>query len=336
MNIFPDKQQLPFFLLRYVILAGLFMLGGCFMMSMPGKSHTGTLPASTPEERMTAEHLKADVTMLADTIGERNTTCYPQLQQSAEYISSRFRQMGYVVREESYLVDGKSVSNIEAELKGNRQPDEIVLIGAHYDSPPGSPGANDNASGVAALLELANKFKNLKPGHTLRFVAFVNEELPYFQTDLMGSRVYAANARKRGDNIVAMFALETIGYYSDKPGSQQYPPPFNLFFPDTGNFIGIVGNLASRPLVRDSIRTFRETTPFPSEGLAAPSFIKGVGWSDQWSFWQEGYPGIMITDTAPFRYPHYHEASDTPDKLDYERMARVVTGIGRVVEGVVK
>lgn len=248
MNIFPDKQQLPFFLLRYVILAGLFMLGGCFMMSMPGKSHTGTLPASTPEERMTAEHLKADVTMLADTIGERNTTCYPQLQQSAEYISSRFRQMGYVVREESYLVDGKSVSNIEAELKGNRQPDEIVLIGAHYDSPPGSPGANDNASGVAALLELANKFKNLKPGHTLRFVAFVNEELPYFQTDLMGSRVYAANARKRGDNIVAMFALETIGYYSDKPGSQQYPPPFNLFFPDTGNFIGIVGNLASRPL----------------------------------------------------------------------------------------
>jgi hypothetical protein len=336
MKIFPNRKQLPFFLLRYAILAGLFMLGGCFMMSMPGKSHTGTLPPPTPEERITAEHLKTDVTMLAETIGERNTNHYFQLLQSAEYISRSLRRMGYIVREESYLVDGKKVSNIEAELKGNRQPDEIVLIGAHYDSPPGSPGANDNASGVAALLELANKFKDAKQGRTLRFMAFVNEEPPYFQTDLMGSRVYAANARKLGDNIVAMLALETIGYYSDKPGSQQYPPPFNLFFPDSGNFIGFVGNLASRSLVRDSIRTFRETTPFPTEGLAAPNFIKGVGWSDQWAFWQEGYPGIMITDTAPFRYPHYHEATDTPDKLDYERMARVVAGIGRVVEGVVK
>lgn len=336
MKIFPNRRQLPFFVLRYSILIGLFTLGGCFMMAMPGKSHTGTLSPLTAKERITAEHLKTDVTMLAETIGERNTGCYLQLQQSAEYISSRLRQMGYVIHVETYLVDGKNVSNIEAELKGSRLQNEIVVVGAHYDSPPGSPGANDNASGVAAMLELAKKFKDSKPGRTLRFVAFVNEEPPYFQTDLMGSRVYAANARKRGDNVVAMLALETIGYYSDKPGSQQYPPPFNLFFPDTGNFIGIVGNLGSRPLVRDSIRTFRETTPFPTEGLAAPSFIKGVGWSDQWSFWQEGYPGIMITDTAPFRYPHYHEPSDTPDKLNYERMARVVLGVGRVVEGVVK
>lgn len=336
MKIFPNRKQLPFFLLRVSILIGLVTLGGCLMMSMPRKSHTGPLPPFTSEERMTADHLKTDVTMLAETIGERNRNCYPQLQQSAEYIGVRLRRMGYVIREESYLVDGKNVSNIEAELKGNRQPEEIVLIGAHYDSPPGSPGANDNASGVAAMLELANKFKDTKPGRTLRFVAFVNEEPPYFQTDLMGSRVYAANARKRRDKIVGMLALETIGFYSDKSGSQLYPPPFNFFFPDTGNFIGFVGNLASRSLVRNSIKTFRNTTPFPSEGLAAPNFIKGVGWSDQWAFWQEGYPGIMITDTAPFRYRHYHEDSDTPDKLDYERMARVVTGIGRAVEGLVK
>lgn len=148
----------------------------------------------------------------------------------------------------------------------------------------------------------------------------------------MGSRVYAANAKRRRETIMAMLALETIGYYTDKPGSQQYPPPFNLFYPDTGNFIGFVGNLASRPLVCTCIKTFRETTPFPSEGVAAPPFIKGIGWSDHWAFWQEGYPGIMITDTAPFRYPHYHEDSDTPDRVNYERMARVVAGIGRVVE----
>lgn len=336
MKIFPDKRQLPLFLLRYAILAGLVILGGCFMMSMPGKRHNGPLPPLTAEGQLLAKRLKEDVTFLAGTIGERNTNRYPQLQQSAAYINDRLRRMGYSIREESYLANNRQVMNIEAELKGARQPDEIVVIGAHYDSPPESPGANDNASGVAAMLELARHFKDTKPGRTIRFVAFVNEEPPFFRTELMGSRVYAANAKKRGDRIVAMLALETIGYYTDKPGSQQYPPPINLFYPDTGNFIGFVSNLASRSLLHASIKTFRETAYFPSEGVAAPEFIKGIGWSDQWSFWQEGYPGIMITDTAPFRYPHYHEATDTPDKLDYERMARVVAGIARVVEGVVK
>lgn len=336
MKLFPEKKQIPAFLVRYGILIGLFTLGGCFMMRMPEKSHSGPLPPLTVEEHRLSERLKSDVTMLAGTIGERNTLCYRQLLQSAAFITARFRELGYTVREESFLANDKQVMNIEAELKGARKPDEIVVIGAHYDSPPDSPGANDNASGVAATLELARQFKETKPVRTVRFVAFVNEEPPFFQTDKMGSRVYAANARKRGDKIVAMLALETIGYYSDMPGSQQYPPPFNLLYPDTGNFIGFVGNLGSRSLVRDSIKTFRDTTRFPSEGLAAPSFIKGVGWSDQWSFWQEGYPGIMITDTAPFRYPHYHESSDTPDKVDYERMARVVAGIARVAESLAK
>jgi hypothetical protein len=336
MKLFSEKRQIPAILLRYGILIGLITLCGCFMMRMPEKSHTVPLPSLTVEERHISERLKMDVTILAGSIGERNTLRYSQLSQSAAFITARFRELGYTVREESFLANEKQVANIEAELKGTRQPDEIVVVGAHYDSPPESPGANDNASGVAAMLELARRFKGTKPGCTVRFVAFVNEEPPWFQTDRMGSRVYAAKARKRGDKIVAMLALETIGYYSDKPGSQQYPPPFNLLYPDTGNFIGFVGNLGSRSLVRGSIKTFRETTAFPSEGLAAPAFIKGVGWSDQWAFWQEGYPGIMITDNAPFRYPHYHEATDTLDKVDYERMARVVAGVGWVVEGLVK
>jgi len=336
MKIFPDKKQVPKLLLRYGTVFGLFLLGGFYMMRMPGKSHSGQLPPLTVEEQHLSERLRADVTMLAGTIGERNTNRYLQLQQSASYIGDRFRQLGYAVREEPYTANNMQVMNIEVELKGARKPDEIVVIGAHYDSPPESPGANDNASGVAALLELALQFKDAKSERTVRFVAFVNEEPPWFQTDQMGSRVYAANAGNRGEKIVAMLALETIGYYSDKPGSQQYPPPFSYFYPDTGNFIAFVGNLPSRSLLHTSIRTFRETTGFPSDGVAAPEFIKGIGWSDQWSFWQEGYPAIMITDTAPFRYPHYHEMTDTPDKLDYGRMARVVAGIGRVVEGLVK
>lgn len=306
------------------------------MMAMPGKSHKGPLPTATKEEQLLAERLKVDVTLLAETIGERNTLRDRQLQQAAEYIRDTLRQLKYLVREEEYTADGRQVKNIIAEIRGGRNPDEIVVVGAHYDSPPGSPGANDNASGVAALLELARRFQGKQPERTLRLVAFVNEEPPYFRTDLMGSMVHAANARKRGEQIVAMLSLETIGSYSDQPGSQQYPPPFNFFYPDRGNFIAFVGNLGSRSLLRDSVRIFRGTTPFPSEGVAAPEFIKGIGWSDHWAFWQKGYPGIMITDTAPFRYPHYHETTDTPDKLDYERMARVVVGVGRVVEGLVK
>jgi peptidase M28-like protein len=336
MKVFPDRSQLPLFLLRYGVLLGLAFLGVCFMMRMPGKSHQGLLPPATDEERLLAERLRTDVTMLAGTIGERNVLHYRRLQEAAAYIGDRLRRLGYPVREEAYPADGREVANIVAEVKGTRQPEEIVVLGAHYDSVPGSPGANDNASGVAALLELARLFKGEKPGRTLRFVAFVNEEPPYFRTDLMGSRVHAANARKRGEKIVAMLSLETIGCYSDKPGSQHYPSPFSLFYPNTGNFIGFVGNLGSSSLLRDSIKTFRETTPFPSEGLAAPAFIAGIGWSDQWAFWQEGYPGIMVTDTAPFRYPHYHEATDTADRLDYGRMARVVSGLGRVVEGLIR
>jgi Zn-dependent M28 family amino/carboxypeptidase len=232
---------------------------------------------------------------------------------------------------QEYSVNGKSVKNIEAEIRGTERPEENVIVNAHYDSVSGSPGANDNASGVAALLELARNFKDLGPKRTLRFVAFVNEEPPYFQTEEMGSRVYARRSRERGENLVAMISIETIGYYSVAENSQVYPFPFSLFYPCTGNFIGFVGNTSSRTLVRRAIRVFREDTAFPSQGVAAPGWLTGIGWSDQWSFWKEAYPAIMITDTAIFRYPHYHKRSDTPDKIDFDRMTRVVSGISRVL-----
>lgn len=323
-------------LLRGAILGFLLFLGGCMQGEMPGISHTGKLPPPTEEEKLLAQRLHAHVTMLAGRIGERNMVRYDNLQQAAGYIVGCFRDSGYTVREKPYEVDGKQAANIEVELTGEEHPEQIVVIGAHYDSVTGSPGANDNASGVAALLELARRFKAVPLGRTVRFVAFVNEEPPYFQTGRMGSRVYAAAARKRGERIAAMLALETIGYYSDAAGSQHYPAPVGRYYPDTGNFIGFVSNQRSASLLHYCVKVFRETTPFPSEGLAAPELVQGVGWSDQWSFWQEGYPGIMITDTAPFRYPHYHLSSDLPQHLNYERMARVTAGIGVVIEGLLK
>jgi Zn-dependent M28 family amino/carboxypeptidase len=181
------------------------------------------------------------------------------------------------------------------------------------------------------VLALAKSPALQKPERTLRFVAFVNEEPPFFQTEGMGSTVYAKRCRDRGEKVVAMLSLETIGYYSDDEGSQKYPFPLGLFYPSRGNFIAFVGNTSNARLVRRCIKTFRAKVRFPSEGGAVPGSLPGIGWSDHWSFWEAGYPAIEITDTAPFRYPHYHEETDTPDKLDYERMARVVNGLEEVI-----
>jgi len=239
--------------------------------------------------------------------------------------------MGYGVREQTFVVEGKAVKNLEAELPGQSCPHEIILFGAHYDSVVGSPGANDNATGVAAVLALARFAKQYRFARTLRFVTFANEEPPYFQTPHMGSQVYAREAAQRGERIAAMVSLETIGYYSDLSGSQSYPFPFGFFYPKTGNFIGFVGNLASRDLVRRIVASFRKHTSFPSEGVVAPKIVPGISWSDQWSFWQRGYPGAMITDTAFYRYGQYHSLRDTPEIIDYERVARVVAGLEHVL-----
>jgi hypothetical protein len=197
----------------------------------------------------------------------------------------------------------------------------------------GSPGANDNASGVAGMLALARRFAGKPCGQTLRFVAFVNEEPPYFQTEEMGSFVYAKRCQERGDRIVGMISLETIAYFSDAPGSQRYPSPgLGLFYPSKGNFIGFASDTRSRSLLRTTVSAFRKTGKLPCEGASLPAAIPGIGWSDQWSFWQCGYPAIMVTDTAPFRYPHYHEPTDTPDKLDYDRFALVVSGMESVIK----
>src|ERR1700686_506533 len=223
------------------------------------------------------------------------------------------------------------VRNLIVEIDGGARANEIVVIGAHYDTVYDCPGADDNTSGVAALLELARALRNSHPARTVRFVAFVNEEPPWFQTENMGSLVYAKEAHKKKENIVAAVSIETIGMYSDVEGSQQYPEGFKSLYPSKGTFVAFIGDFSSHGLGRDAVRSFRAATQFPAEGSSAPAWISGVGWSDHWSFWQEGYSGIMVTDTAPFRNPNYHQPTDKPDTLDYDRMARVVHGLMRVV-----
>lgn len=331
MELFPrDRRGWLRAGLSWACFALVAFLGVSYMIRMPGRSFSGPLPPLSPEESELQRRLERHVRTLAGEIGERSMTRPGSLESAARYLEQELKDLGYVV--ETQEVQGPGVRNIVAELRGGAQADEIVVVGAHYDSVFGCPGANDNASGVAAVLELARLFKRQGPSRTLRFALFVNEEPPYFLTEAMGSRRYAARAKSRGEKISAMLSLETIGYYTDAERSQHYPFPFDRFYPSRGDFIGLVGNLGSRALVRRCIAAFRRTTSFPSEGLAAPGWITGIGWSDHSSFWEQGYLGVMVTDTAPFRYAHYHTPSDTPDKLLYDRMARVVAGILRVVE----
>ena len=313
-----------------LVIASIGFCGWRFIIRMPLESYRGPWVPLSPEETALRDALRCDVRVIAGEIGNRNWFAHPRLVEAAAWIEASLAQAGYKVRRLGYEVRGKTCHNLEVEIPGRTCPEEIVVIGAHYDSVPGCPAANDNGSGVAALLALARTFAGAEPERTIRFVAFVNEEPPFYRSSEMGSFVYARECRRRGDRVVAMLSLETIGYYRDERGSQIYPPPFSLFYPSEGNFIAFIGNVSSGALVRRCLATFRREVKFPSEGAALPGFITGIGWSDHWSFWKAGYPAAMVTDTALFRYPYYHSPEDTPEKLDYDRMARVVTGLERV------
>ena len=317
---------------RVLLYGGILFAAWWWLLRMPGPARRPALRPLTASETTLAKQLRDDVGKLAGTIGERNVLYKPrQLEQAAAFIEASLASAGYPVRAQSYRASGVLCRNIGAEIRGAARPAEIVVVGAHYDTVPESPGADDDASGVATVLALARHFAGTHPARTLRFVAFVNEEPPYFWTAEMGSLVYAKECRRRGERIEAMLSMESVGYYSASPSSQHYPPAMRGLFPSTGDFVAFVGNVGSGALVRETVGAFRRTAALPSEGAALPNAIPGVGWSDHWSFWQQGYPGIEVTDTAPYRNPYYHTAKDTPEKLDYDRLARLTAAMYEVV-----
>jgi Zn-dependent M28 family amino/carboxypeptidase len=279
-----------------------------------------------------SRRLRDRIEALAGRIGERNVYRPDSLRAALEYLERAWRRQGYEPRRQTYRVEGTSCSNVEVERRGTTRAEEIVLVGAHYDSVVGSPGANDNASGVAAVLEISAILASKSPERTVRCVAFVNEEPPFYRGRKMGSQVYARAARERGDDIRAMFSLETIGFYSDEPGSQRHPPLFRYFYPHRGNFVAFVSNLRSRRLLRRAVGAFREHSDFPVERCAALSIVPGISWSDHSSFWRRGYRAVMVTDSAFYRYPYYHTARDKPHRLHYGSLARVTAGLRGMVE----
>lgn len=303
------------------------------MINMPGVSHRGPLPALTEAQSELATELKSQVIRLASDVGKRSIYHPKELAAAALYLKTELASYGYEVRDHSFPSKGAGTPNLEATLPGSdaTRATEIIVIGAHYDTTQRSPGADDNASGCAGVLALAKRFAGKPQARTIRFVLFPNEELPTGGTPEMGSWIYAETCKAAGDRIVAMLALEMLGYYSDEPNSQKYPPPLSALYPSTGDFIAFVSRFDDRSLVKRCVGAFREAAAFPSEGAALPSVIRDIGRSDHASFWRMGYPALMVTDTANFRNPNYHKATDTPETLDYERMARVVEGLEAVI-----
>lgn len=310
---------LPGFILICLILT---WSGAAFPQNVSDMEQTIRSSAAT-----LADRLHDHVFQLALKIGQRNIFHLHALNAAAEYIRKEWSAQGYQVKSQYYQADGVQSENLEVSRIGKTKPHEIILVGAHYDTVEGSPGANDNASGIAALLELSRFFATVETERTLRFVAFTNEEPPFFFWGQMGSTIYAQQAKARNENIRLMISLEMLGSYSDKPGSQNYPPFLKYFYPDRANFIAMVSNWASRNELNQLVLAFKSHSDFPVESLATFEFIPGVAWSDHLSFWREGYPAVMVTDTAFYRYEAYHTAKDTPEKLNYSAMAQVVEGL---------
>ena len=323
-------------LLLILIFSGLFcaiaMIGLNILTGSPCQSYKGTLPPEAKEETFIRNELQHYVEVLSIEVGERNFKHYDKLNDAADYIEQSLLKTGLSVNRQTYRINDKLCYNIEAEVKGLHQPDTIIIVGAHYDSVLGSPGANDNGSGIAGILSLARTFSIKRPSRTIRFVAFANEEPPFFSTKQMGSYVYSKRCKERKENIIAMLSLETIGYYSDKEESQHHFPLLGFFYPSKGNFIAFVSNLSSRKLLRKVVASFRRNKKFPSEGGAFPGFFHGIYWSDHWAFWKMGYQALMVTDTAFLRYPYYHTVQDTPDKINFESLSRVVSGLEKVLD----
>lgn len=334
-------ERLPFISMA-IVLGGLILIAvilfttwWVFMPSDDRQPHTAV--QLTAAQADLAARLEEDVLHLAETIGERNMHLPGTMDTASLWIEHRMKEIGFDPARHTYKLQrgfyrDRTADNLVAEVRGTVHPDQTVIIGAHYDTVPGSPGANDNSSAVAALLALATFFYENPQPQTVRFVSFANEEPPFFQTKDMGSYAYARELKNRNEKISAMFSMDGLGYYSDKPGSQRYPfPGIGLIYPDKADFIGFVTRFGDTGLMKRALNAFRRDAVIPAEGVALPGIIPGVSWSDHWSFWKHDFPAFLVTDTLLFRDPNYHLPQDTPDKLDFKRMALVVDGLKGVI-----
>ena len=325
------RRRIIRFMLLVVFIFSLLLIAFCFWVTQP------LFSSATPntERIVDAFRLEAHVRKLSVELAPRDESHIENLDRVAAYIKSEFSQAGASVSEQPYRIKGKFYRNVIAQF--GPESEERIVVGAHFDTAGPLPGADDNASGVAGLIELARLLGRQQPPLRVELVAFTLEEPPYFRTTGMGSSVHAESLRKQNIRVRAMFSLEMIGYFSDAPNSQHFPVAvLSAFYPSTGNFIGVVGRLSEGLLVRQTKAAMRSASPLPVYSINAPTFVAGVDFSDQLSYWNAGYSAVMITDTAFYRNRNYHTAHDTDEKLDYHRMAMVVEGVYAAVAELAK
>jgi hypothetical protein len=356
------------------ILAGLLTIACAHfyirfaIVDMPGSSYEGIPTEESVAIAGISSRLKKDVLHLADEIGGRSIYNVDKLNETRDWIADRFRELGKEPSFQYYQIEPADITlairsrnevlrkygrtdllpdnpynetqelaNLWIEFEGNEYPEQTLVVGAHYDTvAPDCPGADDNSTGIAGLLEVARQLNDSPPKVSIMLVAFTCEEYPIGGIDKMGSSVFVNQLLEQSNRqIVGMISLEMLGYYSNESGSQKYPAPFNLYFPDTANFIGFVGNASSRKFIRSVVASFRAKATIPSEGVAAPIWLApDVLRSDHAPFILNGIPGLMVTDTSNFRYGvHLHKATDTPNNLDFTTMAHVVDGMCHVIQG---
>ena len=310
--------------LMVALPVGMFL----WMTSVPGSSFRGPLPRATTQQLDVAARLKRDVIAIASK--PHNVFHHGAYIEARDYILGSLKSAGYSARTQEVI---PGADNIIVDIAAKRPDAPLLVIGAHYDSAESAPGANDNGTGTAALLELARSLKALdgRGNNQLRLIWFANEEPPYFQRGGMGSVLAAREIAESDKRLIGMISLETLGYYDEREGTQHYPFPLGLRYPSTANFVAFVGTTGSRPFLRRSIGSFRKAATIPSVGGVAPAFVEGIDWSDHWAFQREGIPAFMVTDTAPFRYRWYHTRSDTADKVDFRRLSLVVEGLQKMI-----
>ena len=276
------------------------------------------------------ERLQRHITTIVNDFFPRDHTSIARLNQTAAYIESELKQYSDNVVFQPFEVQGKRYKNVIATFGPDTK--DIIIIGTHYDSYDTLPAADDNASGVAGLIELAVMLKGAKLNQRVELVAYTLEEPPYFRTPDMGSAVHARSVKAGGKRVSLMLSLECIGYFSDAPNSQEFPiAALKAFYPTTGNFIALVGHYNDGALAKRVRETMKSATPLPVYSINAPSIVTGIDFSDHLNYWNEGFVGMMVTDTAFMRNKNYHTEHDTAEKLDYVRIAQVVQAVAKVV-----
>lgn len=297
------------------------------MITQPDPFPTTTRPAGP---RADPARLEEHVRALSERFVPRDYEHPRNLEAAAEYVEARLAAAGFSTERQPVVTQRRTFANVIGRLRS--EAPEVVVVGAHYDAFETHPGADDNASGVAGLLELARMLQGVDTAAGIELVAFTLEEPPFFREEQMGSAVHAESMRRGTRKVRAMLALEMIGYFTDQPNTQDFPHPLlRLFYSTTGNYAAVIGNFSGIGLTRKVKRAMRAGGNLPVYSLNGPALLPGVDFSDHRSYWARGIPAVMVTDTAFYRNPHYHTPEDTADKLDYVRMAEVVNGVRHAV-----